>query len=59
MTTHTPPPDHWPQWAREDYAERAAIMEWLGRMPRADAERRARELVQAKIDKQQAKGEQK
>jgi len=39
--TLAPSIDHWPTKWREAYHERAAIMEFDGRMSRADAEREA------------------
>lgn len=38
----------WPDDAREDYEERAAIIEYDGRRNRADAERMAEKMVREK-----------
>lgn len=38
-----------PSWAREHYEERAAIQEYEGGLPRAEAEKQARAAVEARI----------
>lgn len=38
----------WPAWALEEFEERAAIMEYDGKLRRDDAEREAHDLVAAK-----------
>lgn len=35
----------WPDWAREAWEERSAIMEWDGGLDRADAERKAEAAI--------------
>jgi hypothetical protein len=44
----------WPADAREHFEERAAIIEYDGGLPRAEAERRADAEVRAAIDEQRA-----
>lgn len=39
---------HWPADAREEWAERAAILEYLANLPRPEAEARAEEVVRAR-----------
>jgi hypothetical protein len=41
-------PSDWPPPAKEDYEERAAILEYEANMPRADAEREAERLTREK-----------
>lgn len=38
---------HWPPDAREEFEERAAIVEYLANVPRAEAEARAEAIVRA------------
>lgn len=45
MTSRPSPPAPLTPAEREDYAERAAIIEYLGGVPRGEAERRAMDLI--------------
>lgn len=41
----------WPEWARQEYEERAAIMEYCGGQPRAFAEMQAFRLTRKRLEK--------
>lgn len=42
-------PRDWPEAARSEYEERAALIEYLGKRPRDRAEREAEAIVRARL----------